>query len=323
MADETVINGEFSDDQTVEITGDEASSKTSGLTQKITDLERENEKTIQENEGYKQQIEELKASIKELSTVIVECKKQVEKAESENKALGAVAARAAELEAEVSRLQHDLVSATSDLHDSTVELSDLRRDLEGVKEREKEKDVKLEAIGKERDLLLAKVEKLVGEHSSLRDESEGKEKEIRGLKKSIEDLEVVVESSKSLEKLKSELEKAIEKMKVEIGTLQSSLKEKENVISGFEMKEGAVAECANGDASIESGKKGLIGGLKQKEWMVVGGSTVAAVAVMGVVEIVDFESLKTRSLTRISDLKVSERQANHSNPSTKHVTMHS
>ncbi|KAK6134991.1 hypothetical protein DH2020_031275 [Rehmannia glutinosa] len=283
MADETVINGEFSDDQTVEITGDEASSKTSGLTQKITDLERENAKTIQENEGYKQQIEELKASIKELSTVIVECKRQVEKAESENKALGAVAARAAELEAEVSRLQHDLISATSDLHDSTVELSDLRRDLDGVKEREKEKDVKLEAIGKERNLLLAKVEKLVGEHSSLRDESEGKEKEIRDLKKSIEDLEVVVESSKSLEKLKSELEKAIEKMKVEIGTLQSSLKEKENVISGFEMKERAVAECVNGDASIESGKKGLIGGLKQKEWMMVGGSTVAAVAVMGVV----------------------------------------
>lgn len=285
MADATVINGEVAGDRAVEITGDDgddASTKISGLNQKIADLEGENGKAILENEGYKKQIQELEASVTELTTANVDLKQQVEKGESENKALGAVVARAAELEVEVSRLQHDLVSALSDLQESTVELSDLKSEFEGVTEREKEKDVKLEAIGKERDLLLAKVEKLEAVESSLSGESEGKEKEIRSLKKNVEELEVVVESSKSLEKLKNELEKTIEKMKEEISGFESILEEKEKVIRGFEMKERAVVGGVNGDASIESEKKGLIGGLKQKDWLVVGGSTVAAVAVMGV-----------------------------------------
>ncbi|KAL6553832.1 hypothetical protein OROMI_019505 [Orobanche minor] len=275
MADETVINGEFSDDRMVEISGDEASTKIPGLITKIFDLERENAKTILENEGYKKQIEELKTSIKDLSTEIVELKNQVEKAESESKSLAAVADRAAELEAEVSRLHHDLVSAMSDLLESTAELSELKKDLEGAEQREKEKDAKLEAVGKERDLLLSKV-------SSLRNESEGKEKELRGLKKSIHDLEIAVESGKSLEKLKNELEKEIEKMKVQFSILQSSLKEKESMICELERKVVAYGVLSRDDL-IKSEKKIIIGGLKQNDWMLVGGSAVAAFVVMGVV----------------------------------------
>ncbi|KAL6536056.1 hypothetical protein OROHE_012900 [Orobanche hederae] len=282
MADETVINGEFSDDRMVEISGDEASTKIPRLITKIFDLERENAKTILENEGYKKQIEELKTSIKELSTEIVELKNQVEKAESESKSLAAVADRAAELEAEVSRLHHDLVSAMSDLQESTAELSELKKDLEGAEQREKEKDAKLEAVGKERDLLLSKVEKLEGAESSLRNESEGKETELRGLKKSIHDLEMAVESGKSLEKLKNELEKEIEKMKVQFSILQSSLKEKESMICELERKVVAYGVHSREDL-IKGEKKIIIGGLKQNDWLLVGGSAVAAFIVMGVV----------------------------------------
>ncbi|KAL8512496.1 hypothetical protein ACS0TY_018825 [Phlomoides rotata] len=281
MADETVINGEFPEDQTVEISGDENSSKISSLTQKISDLERENGKIIRENDDYKQQIEELKESIKELSNENDERKKQLDKAESENRTLGVVAA---ELEGEVSRLQHDLVSATSDLQDTTGELSGLKKELEGVKKRETENDAKLIAITKERDLLLSKFEKLNEVESSLRDESASKEKEISSLKKSLEELEVVVESSKVLEKLKKELEKTIENLKGRISVLETSLDEKQKVISGFEMKKREVEENVNGDdALIDGEKKGAIGGLKQRDWVVVGGSTIAAVAVVGVV----------------------------------------
>ncbi|KAL8507965.1 hypothetical protein ACS0TY_018494 [Phlomoides rotata] len=284
MADETVINGEFPEDQTVEISGDENSSKISSLTLKISDLERENGKIIRENDDYKQQIEELKESIKELSNENDERKKQLDKAESENRTLGVVAARAAELEGEVSRLQHDLVSATSDLQDTTGELSGLKKELEGVKKRETENDAKLIAITKERDLLLSKFEKLNEVEISLRDESASKEKEISSLKKSLEELEVVVESSKVLEKLKKELEKTIENLKGRISVLETSLDEKQKVISGFEMKKREVEENVNGDdALIDGEKKGAIGGLKQRDWVVVGGSTIAAVAVVGVV----------------------------------------
>lgn len=155
MADETVINGEFSEDQTLEITGDENSSKISSLTQKIGDLERENGNIIRENDDYKKQIEELKVSIKELSNENDERKKQLEKAESENRTLGVVAARTAELETGVSRLQNDLDSATRKLQESTGELSGLKEELEVVKKRETENDVKLIAITQERDLLVS------------------------------------------------------------------------------------------------------------------------------------------------------------------------
>lgn len=276
MADETMINGEFSDAQSVEITGDDDSTKISGLTQQISDLERENGKIIRQNEDYKQKIEELKASVEELISENAERKKEVEELQSENRILGSVAARAAELEAEVSRLQHDLVSAMSDLQESTGEISDLKRGLEGVKERVKDKDFELDAMRKERDLLLAKVGKLEEDESSLRGESEGKEKEIRVLKKNLEELEVVLESNKVLETLRSGLEKTVEKLTGKISVLESSLDEKQKLITGFETKERAAEEKVNGEA------KGLIGGMKEKNWLLVGGSTVAAVAVMGV-----------------------------------------
>lgn len=139
-----------------------------------------------------------------------------------------------------------------------------------MKVRKNEKDFKLEAVDMEKALLVAKVEKLAGVESSLRDELEGKEKEIQVLKKNVEELEVVA-GGKSLEKLKNELEKTIEKMKAEISIRQSSLDEKEKVVSGFKTKEKAVSDVVNGginrDAMVEGGKKGLIGGLKQRDWV--------------------------------------------------------
>ncbi|KAK4420942.1 hypothetical protein Salat_2044700 [Sesamum alatum] len=283
MEDGTTIDGEVSNDRTVEIAGNEASSKISELKERIIDLEKENGAIIREKKGYKQQIEELKSSIKDLSAENVDLKKQVNKVQSENKVSQDVVARAAELETEVSRLQHDLAAAMSDLKESSVELSDLKRGLQGLKVREKEKEVKLEAVEMEKALLVAKVEKLAGVESSLRDELEVKEKEIRGLKKNAEELEVVVGSSKNSEKLKNELEKTIEKMKAEISVLKSSLDEKEKVISGLKTKESAVLDGGvNGDAMVEGGKKGVNSGLKQREWIFVGGSTIVAVAVVGI-----------------------------------------
>ncbi|XP_073126260.1 peroxisomal and mitochondrial division factor 2 [Henckelia pumila] len=285
MADETMINGEVFDDPELEITGDDASDA-SGLNQKVDDLKQENNEIARENREYKQRIDLLKDSVNVLRDENVELKKKVDEAKSENKALGAVAARAAELEAEVARLQHDLVSTISDLQESTIELSDLKRDLTGVKDREKEKDVKLEALQKEKNLLLSKVEDLVVVQSSIRGELEGKDKYISDLKKKVDDLEWAVGRIKTLESLKNDLEKTVEKMKVEIGDLESRVDEKEEMINDFIMKERAVLDdvygVINGNAAVVDGRKGFIGNLKQKDWVVMAGSTFAAVAVMGV-----------------------------------------
>ncbi|KAK6142273.1 hypothetical protein DH2020_022621 [Rehmannia glutinosa] len=278
MADETVMYGESSDDRTVEIAGDEASP---GITQKISDLEQENSTIIRKNKEYRQRIGELEASIETLRAENSDLKKQVSEARSESKSLGVVAARAEALETEVSRLENDLVSAMSDLQVSNAELSDLKRGLEGMKVSEKEKDVKLEAVQMEKSLLVVRVEKLAGIESSLRDELERKEKEIQGLKNNVEELEAVVGNSKTSEEMKSELESTIEKMKAQISSLMSSLDEKEKVITGFETKGRAVLDAVNGDINGD-GKKGLIGRVKQMDWVVLGGSTIAAVSVMGV-----------------------------------------
>ncbi|KAL2466671.1 Peroxisomal and mitochondrial division factor 2 [Abeliophyllum distichum] len=281
MADETMINGEYSDDRMVEITEDESSSsKISGLSQKLAGLEQENNKMTAENKKYKERIEELTASVKDSDAKNVELTKQVESAESESKALGAVAARAAELEAEVSQLQHDLVSAMSDLQESNVELSEVKRDLEEMKGRDKEKDVKLAAIEKERDLFVVKVKELEENKSDFRNEMEGKEKEIRSLKKKVEELEAVVVKNEGLEKLKNELEKKVDEMEGKIRLLESKLDEEEKV------KERLIMEGVNGginrETVVDGEKKGLIGNLKERDWTVVVGSAVGAVSVLGV-----------------------------------------
>ncbi|CAI9787670.1 unnamed protein product [Fraxinus pennsylvanica] len=267
------MNGEYSDNRTVEIAGDETSSKLSVLSQKIDGLERESEKIISENKKYKEKIEELTASVKDSDAENVELKKQVESAESENRTLGAVASRAAELEAEVARLQHDLVTAMSDLQESNVELSEVKRDLEELKGKEKEKDVKLAAIEKERDFLVVKISELEENKSDFRNEMAGKEKEIQGLKERVEELEAVVGKNVGLEKLKNELEKKVVQVEGKIGVLESKLDEEVMV------KERLIMEGVNGGLNREivadGEKKGLIGGLKERDWPVMVGSAVA------------------------------------------------
>ncbi|XP_073280958.1 peroxisomal and mitochondrial division factor 2-like [Primulina huaijiensis] len=285
MADETMINGELSGHREVEISGDN-SAKISGLTLKVSDLEQENDKINEQNKEYKQQIEELEDSVKVLSNENDEFEKHVHEVETENKALGAVVARAAELEADVSRLQHDLVSTMSDLQETTTELSDMNSEMVGIKQREEEKDVKLEAIEKGRNLLVSKVENLEGVESSMRNELEGKEREIGDLKKRVEESETMVGSSKNLEKLKNYLEKTVEKMKVEISLLQSCLDEKEKMIIAYEVKERAVVDAGNGgierDGGVRVGKNGFFGDSSQKDWLLVAGSTFSAIVVVGV-----------------------------------------
>lgn len=285
MADETTINGGLSGHREVEISGDE-SAKISGLTLKVSDLEQENDTINQQNKEYKQQIEELEDSVKVLSNENDEFKKQFDEVETKNKALGAVVARAAELEADVSRLQHDLVSTMSDLQETTTELSDMRNEMVGIKQREEEKDVKLEAIEKERNLLVSKVENLDGVESSMRNGLEGKERGIGDLKKRVEELETMLGSSKNLEKLKNDLEKTVEKMKVEISVLQSCLDEKEKMISAYEVTERAVVDTVNGgiecDGAVRVGKNGFFGDSSQKDWLLVAGSTFSAIVVVGV-----------------------------------------
>ncbi|KAG6382254.1 hypothetical protein SASPL_158110 [Salvia splendens] len=244
MADESSFHEEFAD-------ADNADSDE--LNQRINDLEEENTKIVKE---YKQQIDELKASVEKLESENADLKNQTENAQSDNKAFGAVAARAADLEGEVSRLHHDLATAMIDLQ----ELPGLKSELEGMKGRAVEKDVKLDAAEREKALLVV--------------ELDARDKQIQVFKKNVEELEAVVGKGKGKGKGKGSAEKdglamKVEKMKAEISVLQSCLDDKENLIKELER---------HGNDSL--GKRGLVCGLRQREWMLVGGSAIATAAVM-------------------------------------------
>uniref|UniRef100_A0A3Q7IC65 Uncharacterized protein n=1 Tax=Solanum lycopersicum TaxID=4081 RepID=A0A3Q7IC65_SOLLC len=197
MADENAANGDVFDDA-VEIEGEEdsdAALKTAPLTHKIAALEQENNQLFRENQVIKEKMEKSKHSIEEIQNEKVELQKKAKKFESDNNALGPVAGRAAELEGEQSRLQHDLITSLNDLEESNSELSKLKLDLEGLKSSDNEKRVKLETVETERNLLLVKLNKLEVSEKDHRAEGEVKEKEIRGLKNQLEDLKATVKKN--------------------------------------------------------------------------------------------------------------------------------
>ncbi|CAL5335407.1 unnamed protein product [Camellia sinensis] len=289
MADEIVING--GDDRREEIVGseedfvdfDESESKASGLMQRIEALEVEKRKLVRENEEERERVKNLKKEIEGLEGVVAELK-------TDNKGLESVAARASQLEIEVSRMQHDLISSMSEGEEANKEVSELKRVVEELKRSISEKGLKVEVLEKERNLLLEKMDKdaegvqeakavtesrvrelekkieaLEGRESSEKGERikveqearakiDEKEGEIRQLKKWVEDLDsVVVKNGLEMEKMKKEREE-IEIVKNE---LEGLLKKSER--KGKEMEN----KMAQLHKELEASEQMIIG-LKEK-----------------------------------------------------------
>lgn len=282
MADENAANGDVFDDA-VEIEGEEdsdAALKTAPLTHKIAALEQENNQLFRENQVIKERMEKSKHSIEEIQNEKVELQKKAEKFESENRALGSVAARAAELEGEQSRLQHDLITSMNDLEESNSELAKLKLALEGLKSSENEKSVKLDAIESERNLLLVKVKKFEASEKDQRAEVEAKEKEIRGLKKQLEDLKTTVKNNEAWKKekevlhtVKDELEKRVIEMMSKVTELEKKLEEKETLVTERDVDSNINGISAEDKVKSPGGNVDLL---------VVAASSVAAVAVVGI-----------------------------------------
>ncbi|XP_027170641.1 peroxisomal and mitochondrial division factor 2-like [Coffea eugenioides] len=273
MADDSnMVNGEFVDAQTVDIAGEEISgyeSKVAELSEMIEALEKEKQQVVYENKTVNDRIEKMKESMKHLSSENEELKGQVEKLGSESKALQSVAARAGELEGEVSRLQHDLISAMSDLDEANSDVSKWKTKVESLENGATEKSIKLDAVISERDLLIGKVEDLkakVGE----------KEKEIKVLEGRIEELKLAA----------SEREELLRKVR----ELEGKLEEKERVINGLEVKQREVDGLENGKVAVVEEDVGSVVEGREKncaarlkgEWPVVAVSAVSAVALTGV-----------------------------------------
>lgn len=267
MADDAKMNGEFSEDRPVNVTGDEVSEyelKIAELADGMSSLEKEKNQVVLENKTLNDRIRKTKESFESLSAENKGLKGEVEKLGAENRGLQAVAARAAELEGETSRMQHDLITALSDLQEANGEIAGLKSKLESLEGGEMEKSTKLEAVVSERDLLLSKVANLeakVGEE----------ETEIRVLEGRIDELKVDARVREGFEK--------------KLRDMEEKLVEKDTLIRGLAFDGEVVANGKKGDMMVEdSGKeKGKLSVGWKSMPVLAAVSTVSTVAVMGTV----------------------------------------
>ncbi|KAI3520416.1 hypothetical protein L1887_09824 [Cichorium endivia] len=247
MSDEVVVNGAGADVD-VEIAAKEEKSDgtmnqtVEKLMQKLAILEQEKQELINGKELATERIKELEDEIK--------------MSESDKRALSSIAARAAELETEVSRLQHDLISSISDGQESNAELSELKRVVEELKKSESEKEEKLDVIENERNLLLERLNK---EAEKLKDE----ENQIRELEKKIEGFETRESIHKS-ERLKVE-----EEAKAKISEKDEQIQSLSRMIDEFQsviVKNRAEMEKSEKEKEeLEIGKNDLEAQLKNSE----------------------------------------------------------
>ncbi|KAF2314791.1 hypothetical protein GH714_033586 [Hevea brasiliensis] len=297
MADETTIaNGVASenDDQTAESFYDvDQRENEAKLKRKIEALEKERFSLDNENKEIKDQMLQLTAEIESLRSGESELKlrleaigKEMEQSEEGKRALESIANRAVQLETEVSRLQHDLITSMSEGEEANAEISELKRVLG-------EKEVKLEELKKEKMETEKKVRELerkigvlevkeieerskrVRTEEEMRERLSEKEKEIFQYKDRF--LELENEVAEKEKKLRASEEKARE-MEEKMVELQKEVEEAEKVIGGW--KERTV-DAING-IQVEGIDK-WSNGLKMPWPVLAVGSTGAIAAAAAVV----------------------------------------
>ncbi|ESW13385.1 hypothetical protein PHAVU_008G191300 [Phaseolus vulgaris] len=294
MADDGVANGGVDEQY-----GEESTTK-------IAVLQRERDELLNENAARKEEIEELTAELDGLrkdravnNQKIEEMQRELVQSREGAKAAEVIAARAADLETDLARLQHDMISEMSAAEEARADAAELRKALG-------EKESRVESLERKIGVLETKEieerNKRIRFEEEMRDKIDEKEKEIKAFKQKFEELEKIAGEKKSeLEKIvaqkNSELEESVkQKLKLEelltesgkkVTVLESSIvqlreeaKEAEKVILSLKEKASETIK------KIDRGVKGIDGEEKvlKLQWPVVAaaGSTGAVVAAAAV-----------------------------------------
>lgn len=269
--------------------------QTAELSRKIEKLEQEKQQLFSENEETKERIKKMTAQVERLKSDEAELKEKLGEKEREielsvdgKKALESIASRAVELETEVSRLQHDLITSMSESQDKTAEVVELKRVSaeKGAKIDALEKEVeRLKTAKAETEMRVRELERKVGifEVKEIEDKSRKlrveeelkervgeKEKEIIGFKKKIEQLESVtakhaheldkwVKEKLGVDDELKESEHRAKAMELKIVELQKEIEEaakalKDKTVEAINGTVTEVKELFNGG---ETGSKGL------------------------------------------------------------------
>ncbi|CAN8295294.1 unnamed protein product [Cochlearia groenlandica] len=283
MAEERGFNGEEAnlqdDDSFFDSDQQDDGGNSTELNRKIRELESQNQELARDNGEINRKIETLTAEIEEMrgdetkaKRKIGEMEREIDKLDEERKVLEAIAARASELEIEVARLQHELVTAETEGEETATEAKKLRSEISQKVDRidELEKELSgLRTVKEDNDkrmyelktkLKVLEVKELeernlkVRGEEEMRDKIDNKEKEIVDLKEKIKNLEANVGEGKAeLQKQRKEKmtvedslrvsKKKAVAMESEIVELERGIDESEKMINGLK---NVVDEPVNG-----------------------------------------------------------------------------
>ncbi|KAM1131444.1 hypothetical protein FF1_045957 [Malus domestica] len=268
-------------EKTVEIVDDQAENffdadqaaelgrKVEGFEREKLELQRENKETKEKIQELTAEIEKLKSSEKETKERLREMELEIERTEEGKDVLESVANRAMELETEVARLQHDLISAMAEGEDANNEVAELKRvlgergekidslekELESLKKAKADSEKRIRELERKIGVLEVKEteekSKKIRVEEEMRERLDEKESELSLFKKKVEDLEsVIVKNNAELGKRVSEklnVEAALREsedkcrgMEMKLGKLQKDVLDAEKVING--LKERTVGE---------------------------------------------------------------------------------
>ncbi|XP_004491345.1 peroxisomal and mitochondrial division factor 2-like [Cicer arietinum] len=277
---------------------------------KISALERVRDELLSENAEKKEQINKLTAELEELRSngaemreKIEEMQAEVERLQGSAKAAEVIAARAADLETQVARLQHDMITDMSSVDEMKKEADELKVVLKEkesrvenlVREVEELKKVKLESEARLRDLEkkigvleMKEIEernKRIRVEEELRDKIGEKDREIEGFRLKVEGFEKVAADKKdesgewykeklSLEKALKESEEKAKAFELNIIQLREEAGEAEKIIRSLNEK---AVEIVDRDLNGIHGEEDDC----KLQWPIIAagaGSTVAVVA---------------------------------------------
>ncbi|KAI4306022.1 hypothetical protein L6164_029338 [Bauhinia variegata] len=285
------------------------------LMRKIEALECEKDKLVNENAEKREEIKKLKLEIDglrrdeaETKEKLIEMEGEVERSQEHIKAAEAIAARAAELETEVARLQHDSLTEMSaseeartevaelrrDLGDKEVKVETLERELDGLRKAKTESEIRVRDLERKLGILEVKEieerSKKIRVEEDMREKIDEKEKEIRGFRQKIEDLEMIIKSKESQwekqVKEKTNLEEELKESQHKARTMESNILQLQEEALEAEKFMKSLKDKALDAANVTvNGLDGEAKGLKELklQWPVVAGSAGAVAAAAGVI----------------------------------------
>lgn len=221
--------------------------------------EEQKQETIQENvdqgsDDAGGKLERLERENKEMKDRIRSLTIEAEGSEEDKKLFDSIAARAVDLETEVARLQHDLITALTEGEEFNQEILDLKKTVAEKVEKIESVERELEALKKEKaetEKKVRELERKVGvmemretEEKSkkmrveedMRDKIGEKDREIGVYKKAIDQLESELEKMKAMEEALLRSNNKSKEMESLTGQLQLEFEESQKLISALKEK---------------------------------------------------------------------------------------